>query len=83
MVQCDGHLYLIIGKVKVMNDNKNKVQLADIHTSSSDPTIKMCLDGRQTVTIRFSRTESDGTKDCVRDILTNAYEERFQRMLNK
>ena len=83
MVQCDGHLYLIIGKVKVMSDNKNKAQLADIHTSSSDPTIKMCLDGRQTVTIRFSRTESDGTKDCVRDILTNAYEERFQRMLNK
>ena len=36
-----------------------------------------------TVSVRFSQQETVGLKDKLRDILTSAYEERFQRILSQ
>lgn len=44
--------------------------------------IKLCLDS-SAVTIRFSAAESAGTKEKIRDILTEAFEEKIQRELKK
>lgn len=65
-----------------MNDNKNNHLRTENSKSASDKVINMHLNGNA-VTIRFSRTETTGTKDNVRDILTNAYEERYQRVLKQ
>lgn len=35
------------------------------------------------VTIRFCEEKTDRIKENIRDILTNAYEERFQRILQQ
>ena len=44
--------------------------------------IKLCLDGKP-VTICFSQEESFSTKDKVRDILTEAYEEKIQQIVKQ
>lgn len=55
-------------------------KVLNAHEMAADQVISLNLNGG-TVNVRFCRTESSGVKDAVRDILTNAYEERFQRML--
>jgi len=45
---------------------------------SSSPVLRLNLKGAA-VTVRFSDTETDDVKGRIRDILTESYEERFQR----
>lgn len=45
---------------------------------SGSPVFRLSLKGAA-VTVRFSDTETDDVKSRVRDILTESYEERFQR----
>ncbi|MCC8138971.1 MAG: hypothetical protein LIO67_01535 [Lachnospiraceae bacterium] len=44
------------------------------------PVLHMYAD-EAAVTVRFSETESENLREQVRDILTGAYEERFQEEL--
>lgn len=45
---------------------------------SSSPVLRLNLKGAA-VTVRFSDTETEDVKGRIRDILTESYEERFQR----
>lgn len=45
---------------------------------SVSPVFRLNLKGAA-VTVRFSDTETDDVKSRIRDILTESYQERFQR----
>lgn len=47
---------------------------------NNSPMLQICVNN-STVIVRFSRAENAGLKDLVRDILTEAYEERLQKGL--
>ena len=64
---------------RVINNERNAGWLP---SPGNDGRIKLCLDGKP-VTICFSKEESFSTKDKVRDILTEADEEKIQRIVNQ
>ena len=67
------------GEFQVINNERNAGWLP---SPGNDGRIKLCLDGKP-VTICFSKEESFSTKDKVRDILTEAYEEKIQRIVKQ
>ena len=49
---------------------------------SIDPVFRLDVNGA-VVTVRFSETEAPDIKTRIRDILTESYEERFQRKVQE
>lgn len=52
------------------------------NNNSGNPVFRFDMGGAA-VTVRFSDTETADVKDRIRDILTESYEERFQRSIQE
>lgn len=52
------------------------------NNNSGNPAFRLDIGG-VAVTVRFSDTETADVKDRIRDILTESYEERFQRSIQE
>ena len=78
MVQRLG-VFLVKEEFQIINNDRNAGWLP---SPGKEERIKLRLSGKS-VTICFSQEESLGTKDKVREILTEAYEEKIQQIMKQ